>query len=40
MNNNLKWWMKLILWLFCVVSAIFIGTFLITIAVAIGKFMF
>ena len=35
----MKWWMKLIIWLFCVVSAVFIVTFVITIAVAITRFM-
>ena len=35
----MRWWMKLILWLFCLVSAIFIATFVITIAVAITRFM-
>lgn len=39
-ESNLKWWMKLILWLFVLTAAVFIVTFIFTIIVAIKRFMF
>lgn len=39
-ESNLKWWMKLILWLFVLTAAVFIVTFVFTIIVAIKRFMF
>ena len=39
-ESNLKWWMKLILWLFVLTAAVFIVTFIFTIIVVIKRFMF
>ena len=39
-ESNLKWLMKLILWLFVLTAAVFIVTFIFTIIVAIKRFMF
>lgn len=36
----MKWWMKVILWLFAATAAVFVITFLITIFVAIRTFCF
>ena len=36
----MKWWMKVILWLFAATAAVFIVTFIFTIIVAIKRFMF
>lgn len=36
----MKWWMKLILWLFVLTAAVFIVTCIFTIIVAIKRFMF
>jgi hypothetical protein len=36
----LKWWMKLILWIFAFTLAVFLGTLIITAAVVIKTYLF